>query len=202
MFTGPLDQERPWETRAIIGVHRFLQRLWRLIIDEETGDLRVDDVPADDETRRVLHRTIDSVRTDMTNLRFNTAIAKLTELNNHVTAKGAATTPREVAEPLALMVAPLAPHIAEELWHRLGHSDSVVYAPFPEADAALLVEDTVEIPVQVKGKVRAHVTVAADADPAAIEALALADPSVAKAIGDAPVKRVVVVPGRMVNVVT
>ena len=131
MFTGPLDQERPWETRAIVGVHRFLQRLWRLIIDEETGDLRVDDVPADDETRRVLHRTIDSVRTDMANLRFNTAIAKLTELNNHVTAKGAATTPREVAEPLALMVAPLAPHIAEELWHRLGHSDSVVYAPFP-----------------------------------------------------------------------
>ena len=138
----------------------------------------------------------------MANLRFNTAIAKLTELNNHVTAKGAATTPREVAEPLALMVAPLAPHIAEELWHRLGHSDSVVYAPFPEADAALLVEDTVEIPVQVKGKVRAHVTVAADADAAAIEAVALADPNVAKAIGDAPVKRVVVVPGRMVNVVT
>ena len=202
MFTGPLDQERPWETRAIVGVHRFLQRLWRLIIDEETGELRVDDAAADDETRRVLHRTIDSVRTDMANLRFNTAIAKLTELNNHVTAKGAATTPREVAEPLALMVAPLAPHISEELWHRLGHSDSVVYAPFPEADAALLVEDIVEIPVQVKGKVRAHVTVAADADTAAIEALALADPNVAKAIGDAPVKRVVVVPGRMVNVVT
>ena len=84
----------------------------------------------------------------------------------------------------------------------MGHSDSVVYAPFPEADAALLVDDTVEIPVQVKGKVRAHVTVAADADAAAIEALALADPNVAKAIGDAPVKRVVVVPGRMVNVVT
>jgi leucyl-tRNA synthetase len=150
----------------------------------------------------VLHRTIDSVRADMANLRFNTAIAKLTELNNHVTAKGAATTPREVAEPLALMVAPLAPHIAEELWHRLGHSDSVVYAPFPEADAALLIEDMVEIPVQVKGKVRAQVTVAADADAAAIEALALADPKVKKAIGDAPVKRVVVVPGRMVNVVT
>ena len=138
----------------------------------------------------------------MANLRFNTAIAKLTELNNHVTAKGVATTPREVAEPLVLMVAPLAPHIAEELWHRLGHSDSVVYAPFPEADAALLVEETVEIPVQVKGKVRAHLTVAADADAAAIEALALADPNVSKAIGDAPVKRVVVVPGRMVNVVT
>ena len=202
MFTGPLDQERPWETRAIVGVHRFLQRLWRLLIDEDTGELRVGDEPADDDTRRALHRTIDAVRTDMANLRFNTAIAKLTELNNHVTAKAASTTPREVAEGLVLMVAPLAPHIAEELWHRLGHTDSVVYAPFPEADPALLVEDTVEIPVQVKGKVRAHVTVAADASADAIEAMALADPSVAKAIGDSTVKRVVVVPGRMVNVVT
>ncbi len=202
MFTGPLDQERPWETRAIVGVHRFLQRLWRLIIDEDTGELRVDEAPADDETRRVLHRTIDAVRTDMANLRFNTAIAKLTELNNHLTAKGAATTPREVAERLTLMVAPLAPHIAEELWHRLGHAETVVYAPFPEADPAMLAEDTVEIPVQVKGKVRAHLQVAADADPAAIEAAALADPAVVKAIDGKPVQRVVVVPGRMVNVVT
>ena len=202
MFTGPLGQERPWETRAIVGVHRFLQRLWRLIVDEETGDQRVDETPADDETRRVLHRTIDAVRTDMANLRFNTAIAKLTELNNHVTAKGAATTPREVAEPLTLMVAPLAPHIAEELWHRLGHAETVVYAPFPEADPAMLVEDTVEIPVQVKGKVRAHLKVAAEADAAAIEAAALADPAVVKAIDGKPVQRVVVVPGRMVNVVT
>ena len=183
-------------------MHRFLQRLWRLIIDEDTGELRVDEAPADDETRRVLHRTIDAVRTDMANLRFNTAIAKLTELNNHLTAKGAATTPREVAERLTLMVAPLAPHIAEELWHRLGHAETVVYAPFPEADPAMLAEDTVEIPVQVKGKVRAHLQVAADADPAAIEAAALADPAVVKAIDGKPVQRVVVVPGRMVNVVT
>jgi leucyl-tRNA synthetase len=202
MFTGPLDQERPWETRAIVGVHRLLQRLWRLVIDEETGALRVDDAPADDETRRVLHRTIDSVRADMANLRFNTAIAKLTELNNHMTAKGADTTPREVAEPLVLMVAPLAPHIAEELWHRLGHDETVVYAPFPQADPALLVDETVQIPVQVKGKVRAHITVSADADAAAIEAIALADPNVVKAIAGNAVQRVVVVPGRMVNVVT
>jgi leucyl-tRNA synthetase len=202
MFTGPLDQERPWETRAIVGVHRFLQRLWRLIIDEDSGEMRINDTPADDETRRVLHRTIDAVRRDMADLRFNTAIAKLTELNNHVTAKGDTTTPREVAEPLVLMVAPLAPHIAEELWHRLGHAETVVYAPFPEADPAMLIEETVEIPVQVKGKVRAHLTVAADADAATIEAAALADPAVVKAIDGNAVQRVVVVPGRMVNVVT
>ena len=183
-------------------MYRFLQRLWRLVIDEETGALRVDDAPADDETRRVLHRTIDAVRADMANLRFNTAIAKLIELNNHLTAKGAGTTPREVAEPLVLMVAPLAPHIAEELWHRLGHDETVAYEPFPQADPALLVDDTVEIPVQVNGKVRAHITVAADADAAAIEAIALADPKVVKAIEGNAVQRVVVVPGRMVNVVT
>ena len=202
MFTGPLGQERPWETRAIVGVHRFLQRLWRLVINEETGALRVDDRAADDETRHVLHRTIEAVRADMANLRFNTSIAKLTELTNHVTAKADATTPREVAEALVLMVAPLTPHVAEELWHRLGHESSVVYAPFPVADAALLVEDTVVIPVQVKGKVRAHIEVAADAEPTAIEAVALADPAVIKAIDGRPVQRVVVVPGRMVNVVT
>ena len=201
MFTGPLDQERPWETRAIVGVHRFLQRLWRLVIDEETGAPRVDDRAADDETRRVLHHTIAAVRAEMANLRFNTSIAKLTELTNHVTAKAESTTPREVAEALVLMVAPLAPHIAEELWHRLGHDATVVYAQFPEADPALLVEDTVTIPVQVKGKVRAHIEVATDAQPAAIEAAALADPAVVKAIDGRPVQRVVVVPGRMVNVV-
>ncbi len=100
------------------------------------------------------------------------------------------------------MVAPLAPHIAEELWHRLGHVETVVYAPFPEADPAMLIENTVEIPVQVKGKVRAHLTVAADADAATIEAAALADPAVVKAIDGNAVQRVVVVPGRMVNVVT
>jgi leucyl-tRNA synthetase len=138
----------------------------------------------------------------MASLRFNTSIAKLTELTNHVTARADRTTPREVAEALVLMVAPLAPHVAEELWHRLGHDTSVVYAPFPVADPALLVEDTVTIPVQVKGKVRAHIEVAAGAEPAAVEAAALADPAVVKAIDGRPVQRVVVVPGRMVNVVT
>ena len=203
------DVHRPARSGATVGDARDRRSpplpAAAVAFDHRRGDRGprvVDDVPR--TTRRAAFSTARSlaVRTDMANLRFNTAIAKLTELNNHVTAKGAATTPREVAEPLVLMVAPLAPHIAEELWHRLGHADSLAYAPFPEADPALLVQDTVEIPVQVKGKVRAHVTVAADADAAAIEALALADPSVAKAIGDAPVKRVVVVPGRMVNVVT
>ena len=164
MATGPLDASRPWETRDVVGMFRFLQRLWRNIVDEQTGEVRVVDVPADAETTKLLHRTIDSVRADMEALRFNTAIAKLIELNNHVTKLEA--TPREVAEALVLMASPLVPHVGEELWRLLGHPATIAYEPMPTADPALLVEDTVEYPVQVNGKVRSHVTVAADADPA------------------------------------
>jgi leucyl-tRNA synthetase len=199
MTTGPLDASRPWETRDVVGMHRFLQRLWRNLVDEETGALAVTDEPADDETRRQLHRTIDFVRTEIEGLRFNTAIAKLIVLNNHLTKTR--TTPREVAEPLVLMLAPFAPHIGEELWRRLGHDSTVTYAPFPTADPALLVDATVEYPVQVNGKVRGHVTVPVDALASDVEAAALAEPRVAAAIGHAPPKKVIVVPGRMVNVV-
>ena len=199
MATGPLDASRPWETRDVVGMFRFLQRLWRNIVDEQTGESRVVDTPPDDETTKVLHRTIDSVRSDMEALRFNTAIAKLIELNNHVTKLAA--TPREVAEALVLMVSPLVPHVGEELWRRLGHDTTIAYEPMPTADPALLVEDTVEYPVQVNGKLRSHVTVAADADAAAVEAAALADAKVQAAMAGADAKKVIVVPGRMVNVV-
>jgi leucyl-tRNA synthetase len=204
MFTGPLDQSRPWETKAVVGVHRLLQRIWRAVVDEETGELRVSDVDSDEDTRRLLHRTIVGVRDGMDSLRFNTAIARITELNNHVTARWGASgeTPREVVEPLVLLLAPLAPHIAEELWRRLGHSSSVAWEPFPVADPALLAEPTVEIPVQINGKVRAVLAVPAEADQAALEDAARSDERVIRALGDADVRRVVVVPGRLVNLVT
>ncbi len=115
MSMGPLEASRPWEPRAVVGSHRFLQRVWRCIMDEETNESRVVDAPASRETKRVLHRVIAAMRSDMDCLRFNTAIAKVTELTNHVTQQCADGTPREVAEALVLMVAPLAPHIAEEL---------------------------------------------------------------------------------------
>ena len=121
MATGPLDASRPWETRDVVGMYRFLQRLWRNVIDETTGAPAVTDEPADEETRRRLHRTIDVVRREIEALRFNTAIAKLIELNNHLTKLGA--VPRDAAEALVLMVSPFAPHLGEELWHRLGHDD-------------------------------------------------------------------------------
>jgi leucyl-tRNA synthetase len=199
MSSGPLDASRPWETRDVVGMYRFLQRLWRAIIDETSGDVTVTDAEPDDETRRLLHRTIDVVRTEMDALRFNTAIAKLIELNNHVTKAG--STPSEVAEALVLMTAPLAPHVAEELWHRLGHDDTVTYAPFPVADPALLVDDTIEYPVQVNGKVRTRILVPAGADRDAVEAAALADEKVRALIDGVTPSKVIVVPGRLVNLV-
>ncbi|MGI8796178.1 MAG: leucine--tRNA ligase [Acidimicrobiia bacterium] len=204
MFMGPLDASRPWSTNDIVGVHRFLQRLWRNVVDEDTGDTRVSDEPADEETRRRLHRTIAAVRADMDDLSFNTAIARLFELNNRLTEVVAdtGTAPREVVEPMALMVAPLAPHIAEELWERLGQSASLAFEPFPEADPVLLVEEEVEIAVQVNGKVRARIKVPASATEADVETAARADEQVSAQLDGKTVAKVVVVPGRLVNFVT
>jgi leucyl-tRNA synthetase len=199
MAMGPLDASRPWESRDVVGMFRFLQRVWRNVVDEDTGKVR-DDLPnSDDETERLVHRTIDGVRSDMDGLRFNTAIAKLIELNNHLTKLGGCPAP--VAERLVLMLAPLAPHVAEELWRLLGHDTSLTYADFPTAEPEMLVEDTIEVPVQVNGKVRARIMVAADADAATVESIALAEPKVVSALGGNAPKRVIVIPGKMVNVV-
>ncbi len=199
MSMGPLEASRPWATKDVVGAHRFLQRVWRLVVDETTGQTRVSEGGLDEETLRALHRTIDGVREDYTNLRNNTAAAKLIEYTNHLTKAGVSA--RVALEPLVLMVAPLAPHLAEELWQRLGHADSLAHGPFPLADPRYLVADTVEYPVQVNGKVRGHVTVAADADRGAVEAAALADEKVLAFLAGATPKKMIVVPGRLVNIV-
>ncbi|HZB68123.1 MAG TPA: leucine--tRNA ligase, partial [Ornithinibacter sp.] len=199
MGLGPLEQSKPWDTRAVVGSQRFLQRLWRNVVDEETGEVVVVDAPADAATSRVLHRTIDAVRTDYAELGFNTAIARLTELNNALT-KLEGGVPRDAAEQLVLMVAPLAPHIAEELWMRLGHEESLVHAAFPVADPALLVEDTVTCVVQVRGKVRDRIEVPADISEDDLRALALASAKVRAAVPDG-IRTVVVRAPRLVNVV-
>ncbi|RSD20060.1 leucine--tRNA ligase [Amycolatopsis eburnea] len=203
MAMGPLAMSRPWATKDVVGAHRFLQRLWRLVVDETTGELRVSNEDASEADRKALHRTIAGVREDYAEMRFNTAGAKLIELNNHVTKVygAAASTPRELAEPLVLMLAPLAPHLAEELWHRLGHADSLVQGPFPVVDEKYLVEDSVEYPIQVNGKVRSRVTVAASASSDDVQAAALADEKVAAMVGDGSPRKVIVVPGRLVNIV-
>jgi leucyl-tRNA synthetase len=200
MSMGPLEVSRPWETRAVVGSYRFLQRVWRLVVDEQTGVVRVSEEEPDDETLRLLHRTIDGVRTDYAGLRFNTAVAKLIELNNHLVGAGR-PAPRSVVEPLVLMMAPLVPHVAEELWSRLGHPESLTYEPFPEADPALLVEESVEYPVQVNGKVRGRVTVPADATEDEVSTAALAEPRVAALLEGREPRKVIVVPGRIVTVV-
>jgi leucyl-tRNA synthetase len=199
MSMGPLDVSRPWETRAVVGPYRFLQRVWRIAVDERTGAARASDADADAETVALLHRTIAGVTADYAALRFNTAIAKLIELTNHVTAVAADRPRRCVIEPLVLMLAPVAPHIAEELWERLGHDTTLAYEPFPVADPALLAVATVTMPVQVNGKVRARVEVPVDTDEAGVRAAALA--AVGDDLGGRAPRKVIVVPGRVVSVV-
>jgi leucyl-tRNA synthetase len=200
MSMGPLEVSRPWETRAVVGSYRFLQRLWRNLADEQTGALLVHDDPADTDTRKLLHRTIDGVRRDMGALRFNTAIAKVIMLNNHLTGL-AGGVPREVAEPLVLMVAPLAPHIAEELWSMLGHSESLAFEPFPVADEAQLVQESVTCVVQVAGKVRDRLEVPPSIGEGELRELALAAPGVQRALDGKDVRKVIVRAPKLVNVV-
>ncbi|MGV3758879.1 MAG: leucine--tRNA ligase, partial [Actinomycetota bacterium] len=202
MFTGPLDQSRPWDTKAVVGVFRLLQRIWRNILDEESGALRVAEVQADEDTRRLLHKTIAAVRDGMESLRFNVSIARITELNNHLTTRFAdGAVPREVAEPLVLLLGPLAPHAAEELWRRLGHDRSLAWEPFPEADPALLVEDTIEIPVQINGKVRARIQIAAGLSQDDMFAAAQADPQVSPLLEGKTIRKAIAVPDKLVNFV-
>jgi len=202
MSTGPLEASRPWSTRDVIGSHRFLQRVWRNLVDEHTGETRVTDAEPDTETLRILNRVIAGVRSDYEGLRYNTAAAKLIELNNHLTkVYGSVGVPRSVAEPLVLMMAPLTPHIAEELWAKLGHDTTLAYQPFPVADERYLVAETVEYPIQINGKVRSRVTVPADATNEQVEQAALADEKVAATLDGRSPRKVIVVPGRLVNVV-
>jgi leucyl-tRNA synthetase len=199
MSMGPLDASRPWETRAVIGQQRFLQRLWRNVVDEETGAVAVVDTPADRATRQLLARTEAGVAADLAGLRFNTAIAKLIELNNELTRLSA--TPREAAEPLVLMLAPLAPHVAEELWAKLGHERSIAFEPFPEADPALLVQETVTCVVQVAGKVRDRLEVPVEISENDLRERALASGRVQLALAGRGVRTVVLRAPRLVNVV-
>jgi leucyl-tRNA synthetase len=202
MFSGPLEQSRPWDAKAIVGPYRLLQRIWRVVVDEQTGQAHVSDETVPDELNRLLHRTIHAVRDGYEALRFNTSIARITELNNAITqAYPGGGVPRGLAEPLVLMLAPLAPHLAEELWARLGHASSLAWADFPVADAALLIEDLIEVPVQVNGKLRSVITVAAASGAAELEAAARGDAKVLGALGGREPRRVVAVPGRLVNFV-
>ncbi|MFD3648714.1 leucine--tRNA ligase [Streptomyces cyaneofuscatus] len=200
MAMGPLDVSRPWDTRAVVGQYRLLQRLWRNVVDEESGEVTVVDTEPGEDTLRALHKAIDGVGQDLEGMRFNTAIAKITELNNHLTKAGGPLS-RSVAERLVLLIAPLAPHIAEELWRRLGHTDSVVHQDFPVADPAYVVDETVTCVVQIKGKVRARLEISPSITDEELEELALADAAVVAALGGAGIRKVIVRAPKLVNIV-
>jgi leucyl-tRNA synthetase len=189
--------------QGVNGVHGFLGRAWRLIIDDRAETLQlnaaiVDRAPNADENR-VLHQTIQAVTEDIHKLSFNTAIARMMEFTNHFTS--ASERPREAMEKFVLLLSPFAPHIAEELWRALGHGESLAYEPWPEFNPSLAKEDSIEVPVQINGKVRSKVAVPAEADAAQLEAAARADERAMEFIAGKQIVKVIVVPGRLVNIV-
>ncbi|MEM1423054.1 MAG: class I tRNA ligase family protein [Planctomycetota bacterium] len=198
MYMGPLDQSKPWNTEDITGMHRFLQRAWRLVVDERTGELSLRD-DADDSTEKQLHRTIAKVGDDVERLAFNTAIASMIEFVNHASKAGGLT--RDQTERFARILSPFVPHVAEALWERLGVVGELARAPWPDHDPAMLVDDEVEVPVQIMGKVRARITVPAGLDRQGLEEAALADGRVRQLIEGKTVRKVIVVPGKLVNIV-
>ncbi len=203
MFMGPLEAVKPWSTKGVEGVYRFLGRAWRMIIDDaaETVQLNsnVKDVEPDKEALRVLHHTIQKVGEDTNRLSFNTAIATMMEFTNYFTKQE--VRPKSAMETFVLLLAPYAPHVAEELWRALGHDQTLAYEPWPKFDPALVKADTIEVPVQVNGKLRSVLTVPAEIDAAGLEAAAKADPKVIEAIAGKTIRKVIAKPPQMVNLV-
>jgi leucyl-tRNA synthetase len=197
MYMGPLEASKPWNTRDIAGLSRFLQRAYRLIINEETGALTLAE-SANPELEKQLHRTIHKVQLDIERLAFNTAIAALIGMVNSATGSGLT---QAQAEAFTCVLAPFAPHLAEELWQRLGKSGFVSHATWPVVDESLLHDDTVEVPVQIMGKVRHRIFVPAGADAATLEKLTLADPKVQELLTGKTVRKVIAVPGKLINLV-
>ena len=201
MSMGPLDTSRPWATKDVVGSQRFLQRLWRLAVNEDTGELATTDAALSEDDLKQLHRTIAGVRDDYENLRLNTVVAKLIEYVNYLTKTYRTEAPRAAVEPIAQLVSPIAPHIAEELWQRFGHDETITYQPFPTFEEKYLVDDEIEVPVQINGKVKVRINVAADADQDAVFDVALADAKIADLTSGKNVVKKIYVPGRMVNLV-
>ena len=201
MFMGPLEQVKPWSMKGVEGVHRFLNRVWRLYVDEETEEL----LPALDESRptkdqlRELHATIKMVTEDIEDMSFNTAISSMMIFVNE--AYKWETRPRSIMMPFLQLLNPFAPHLAEELWQKFGHTESMTYEPWPVFNPDYLVEDEVEIVVQVNGKVRSRIKVPVDETKEFVLSLAKEDESVKKHIGDKTIRKEIYVPEKLVNIV-
>jgi len=216
MFMGPLEAIKPWSMQGVQGVHRFLQKTWRMIIDEDTGELNNAVINraatpsassgqavrerSEEVTLRLLHQTIRKVGDDIETFNFNTAISAMMIFVNHLGKQ--TIRPKSVVEKFVLILAPLAPHIAEELWQKLGHSDSLAYETWPEYDKELVKEKEIELAVQVNGKIKDRIVVAADADEKQIESAALISAKVKTAMGGKPAQKVIVVKPRIVSIIT
>jgi len=200
MFMGPLEATKPWNTNGVEGTYRFLSRVWRLYIGED-GNLnpKIADGDADDAFKRTWHRTIKKVTEDYENLRFNTAISQLMIFVND--AYKAERLPRKAMNDFLQLLSPIAPHIAEELWERMGHSDTITYEPWPEYDEAWTVDQEIEIVVQVNGKIVDRVKVAADAPEDELERLAKESARVQELTAGKTVRKIIVVKGKLVNIV-
>lgn len=203
MFMGPLEATKPWNMQGVEGVSRFLARCWRLIIDDRSEERvlasAVQDIEPDEETLRKLHQTIKKVTEDLDGMRFNTAISALMELSNHLTRQEVRS--RKVMETLVLLLAPYAPHMAEELWQALGHPKTLAYEPWPVYDPKLTQAAAVEVPVQMNGKLRSKVMVPVGSDESATKAAALADERIQELLKGMTIKKAIVVPGKLVNLV-
>jgi leucyl-tRNA synthetase len=203
MFMGPLEASKPWSMAGVNGVRNFLDRVWRMVVDERADatvlNAAVGDYTPTEEQLRVLHKTIRAVSKDYETLSFNTAIARLMEFVNHFTKE--AQRPRSVMETFVLLLSPMAPHIAEELWQLLGHEQTLAYETWPAHDDALATDQSIEVPIQIQGKVRSKISVPRGISEAELEAIALADPKVAEWLVGKTVRKVIIVPDRLVNIV-
>ena len=201
MFMGPLEAVKPWSMQGVEGVHRFLQKLWRVAVDKETGELAeaVKETEADEATLRLLNQTIKKVGDDIESFGFNTAISAMMIFVNHLTKLK--VVPKAAVEKLVLILAPFAPHVAEELWEKLGHAESLAYESWPEYDENLIEEKEIELAVQVNGKIKDKIVVAADADEEQIKQQALSSEKVIAAIGDKEPRKIIVIKSRLVNIV-
>ena len=203
MFMGPLEQVKPWSMSGVEGVYRFLGRTWRVFVNDKADEIvlnsAIQDVDPTEEQLRLLHKTIKVVTNDIEKLSFNTAISRMMEFTNAMTASE--VRPRSVMEPFVLLLSPFAPHIAEELWELLGHGETLAYRAWPTYDEAHLIENEIEIPVQINGKVRARIKIPAEGDQATMQQLAETDEQVQHHLEGKQVIKVIAVPGRMVNFV-
>ncbi len=199
MFLGPLEQSKPWDTKGIEGVNKFLKRAWRLFFNSKDGQLNISDEAADKKELKILHKTIKKIKDDIERFSFNTAVSAFMICVNELYELKC--NKREILERFTVLLSPFAPHIAEELWRNLGHNTSVCDATFPELNEEYLIENTCVYPVAFNGKRRFEIEVETSLSPKEVESIALGDPKAEKWLSGKPPRKVIVVPKRMVNVV-